>query len=320
MQQTVTTGETRKHPAFLLGGEERTFTLSWLRETASDTTIDDLDLRVRGPQGNLLAWSASQVDNTEQIRITATDPGVYTVEVVPIKFDGDGTAEYALAGVDVEAFDPSTCTPGVPMVDAQSPPVAPTLTQAFEWITSPQVTNQVTLTGCNFTGATSLTVAGVNKPFQVVDANTLTFNLVIPNGIGQLPLVLTTPGGVANFNLTVAPFNVLATTPTIDIQAMQMKISGPPNHFYAIAFSPELSPTVVPGLFSVDIGAGATSLFPAFFGNLNGSNGVEEFSISHPALGSIPTSTKVFFQGLTLDNVSMTPPWVSTNPSSVLKF
>jgi subtilisin family serine protease len=315
VSQVVSTGETRKHARFLLAGQEAAFTLAWLRETSTDTTIDDLDLRVRDPQGNLVAWSASTVDNTEQIRLTAVTAGVHTVEVVPILFDGDGTAEYALAGVDALAIDPGACSAGLPSVASQSPPVVPTLTQSFEW--GAGVTNQVTLHGCNFAGVTQVTVGGTPYVPQVVDEHTLTFNLGVAPGVGSLPMTLVSGSGTAVDTLEVEAQNVLATTPTIDLGQMQLYVAGPPNHFYALAFSPQLIPTVVPGLLSVDIGDQGQSLYPIAFGNLNATNGVEFLQFT-----GIPgiTGTQFHFQAVTLDDVTLTPPWISTNPSTVLFF
>lgn len=317
VEQFVNTGETRTHTRYLLDGEEATFTLSWLRETSIDTTIDDLDLRVRDPQGQLVAWSASLVDNTEQIRITASGEGLYRIEVIPITFDGDGTAKYALAGVDTEAFDPSSCSPGVPTIEGQSPPIVPSITQNLEWNSIPALSNQVTLTGCNFGNVVSVTIIGQTIPVTVIDDNTLTFNLGVAPEVGQLPITLNSTAGTGQGSLRVGAARTLATTPTIDLGNMVALLAGTPGHAYALVYSPDLSPTVIPGVATLDIGNMGQSLFLLDVGILPTPNGVRTYSFT----GIPGTAGDYFhFQGATLDPVTLPLPWKATNSASVLFF
>ncbi|MEM7308465.1 MAG: S8 family serine peptidase [Planctomycetota bacterium] len=319
VQETITTGVVKKHVRFFPAGEDATLTLVWNRESSGELTIDDLDLRVRDPFGNLIAWSASTVDNIEQIRLEAVEGGIYEVEVVPIKFDGDGMAEYALAGVDTMSIDPSSCTPGPPILLQQSPPGVPALTQAMgPPLVNPEPVNTVTLIGCNFSGAAVVQVGSKFIPTKVIDDNTLTFDLGIAEQLGSVPLTIINGSGVLSDFLNVVPAdNVLATSPTIDLGTLFLNIGGQPGDFYAVAFSPELIPTEIPGLLSVDIGNAAASLFPLLFGNLNTANGVEEF-----VFNGIPgiTGTLFHFQGVTLDAATLALPWRSTNVGSVFYF
>ena len=317
VSETITTGVVTKHTRFFGVGDEIALTAVWNREDPAKLTIDDLDLRLRDPLGNLVAWSASLSDNIEQIRMTASVAGVYEIEVVPIQFDGDGSAEYALAGVDSPSIDPSSCTPGAPTLLSKSPSVSPTLTQSYgKTLSDFEPTNTVILTGCNFGGLTSGTLGGKPIGISVLDDNTMVLDIGIPVGVGSQPLAIAGPGSALNDSLEIVPAdNVLATSPTIDLSQMQLDIGGKPGDFYAVALSPDLLPTSVPGLFSVDIGAGLTTLTPILFGNLNGTNGVEEFHFS--GIGGI-SGTFFYFQGITLDATTPTPPWTSTNVASVL--
>ena len=69
----------------------------------------------------------------------------------------------------------------------------------------------VTVSGTNFAGATSITVAGITASFTVVNATTI--NFVVPNGTGQGFISVTVPGGTAT---SVAKFTFnSAQTPVI---------------------------------------------------------------------------------------------------------
>lgn len=317
VSETITPGFVKKHKKFYSQGDAITLTATWNRESSTELTIDDLDLRVRDPQGNLIAWSGSAVDNIEQIRITAPTSGVYQVEVLAILFDGDGTADYALAGVDTQSVDPSNCLPGLPTILEQSPAAVPTLTNAAG-VPPADPVNIVTLTGCNFTGANLVQVGTKFLPATVVDDNTLFFDIGIADAIGNVPISIFAASGTGTGTLFVVPAdNVLSTSPTIDVGMLHVDIGGTPNDLYAIAFSPDLIPTAIPGLFSVDIGNGGLSLFPALSGSLNPTNGVEEFFFTGI---SAPSGQAIHFQGITIDFASLALPATSTNVSSALVF
>jgi hypothetical protein len=315
VEGTVATGELKVHPLSLAAGEEAVVTLAWNRESGGDVTIDDLDLRVRDPLGAVVGWSASLVDNVEQLRFTAPSAGVYKVQVIPIWFDGDGMAEYALAGVTTASIDPSVCTPGPPVVLDQSPAAIPAMVQGFDPAFYSSA-NFVVLTGCNFLGVSAVKVGGTTISAKAVDDNILTFHMPIPAALGAVPLQVTGPGGTFTGTIQIAPAdNVLNVTGNILGGALNMWIGGHPGDFYAIAFSPSAQPTIVPGLFSVDIGDGGLSLFPLLFGNLNTQNGVQQ----HAFMG-VPGSSGLYFysQGITLDALNPTPPWTSTNAATTI--
>lgn len=120
-------------------------TLTWTDPPASLTAarqlVNDLDLVVTGPDGQVL-WGngvngGDRVDNVEGVIISAPQPGAYTVEVrahnVPIDLqpyalvvagglDGD-----AVVAPPVEQPDPTPTTPGVPTATPTTPGV-PTAT------------------------------------------------------------------------------------------------------------------------------------------------------------------------------------------------
>jgi hypothetical protein len=291
-------------------------TLAWNREGASELTIDDLDLRVRNPQGGVVDWSASIVDNVEQIRFTATTAGVYKVQVIPIFFDGDGVAAYALAGVSAPSADPSACTPGTMQLLEQSPAAIPALVQGYG-PTSYGDANHVTLIGCGFTGVTALSLQGLAiTDFEVIDDNILTFHMPLPPALGDVPFQIKGPLGTLNTTLAVkAADDVLAIDGNVLGGILNVWIGGDPGDMFAVAYSPDLVPTVFPGFFAVEIGKGGQTLYPFMFGTLNAANGIQT-----PKLQGIPGVFGMFFhlQGIMLNAPSFAPPWDSTNPATTI--
>ncbi|MFC7668168.1 IPT/TIG domain-containing protein [Hymenobacter humi] len=103
----------------------------------------------------------------------------------------------------------ATCAPPAPVLAALSPASGP-------------VGTVVTLTGTDFTGATSLTLNGVSiSGYTVVNAGTLTFS--VPAGASTGNIVVTTPGGSSN------PQAFTVTTVTAATNAARSEFSVWPN-------------------------------------------------------------------------------------------
>jgi hypothetical protein len=85
----------------------------------------------------------------------------------------------------------ATCAPVAPVITTLSP-------------SSGAVGSTITITGTNFTGATSVSINGVSVPFTFVNSTTIT--VTIPAGTTTGNVVVTTPGGPSagvRFTLTV---------------------------------------------------------------------------------------------------------------------
>jgi hypothetical protein len=317
VSDSILTGQVKSHSVELTAGAAAAFTLAWSHEGPTEPTIDDLDLRVRDPLGNVVAWSASLVDNVEQIRFTASLPGFYKVQILPIAFDGDGAATYALAGVKSPSSDPGSCTFGAPVVLEQFPSAVPALVQGSDPSGGVATSaNDVILIGCNFSGATALTLAGTPVPFTKIDDNTLQFALGVPPGLGALPLTITSTSGALNTTLSVvhAP-NVLNASGNIVGGTLNLAVGGKPGDIVGLAFSPFFEPTLVPGLFAVDIGKGGASLFPFKVDIFNAANGVQEYT--YTGLSGI-FGQFIYLQGVVLDGITLAAPWASTNPVTTI--
>ncbi|MEZ5978857.1 MAG: S8 family serine peptidase [Planctomycetota bacterium] len=310
VEDVARTGILKRHPRFLHAGDDVRLALVWNRESPGDTTIDDLDLRVKSPLGQILEWSASAVDNVELLRFTAPVDGVYEVQVLPVVFDGDGEAVYALAGVDTPSIDPSACAQGPPQVLSQSPGAIPTLVQGFDPALYPAA-NTVVLQGCNFSSVTDVRVENVSVAHQIVDDHTLTFRMPIPNSVGQVPITLVTATGQVATTVHVVPADdVLNALPNIVFGSLTLWLGGTPGDLFVLAYSPSLQPSVVPGVIDADIGAQFTAFAILAVGVLPPNNGVATFTFTNvPGI----TGQYFHFQAVTLDPTTFLPPWRSSN-------
>ena len=100
---------------------------------------------------------------------------------------------------------------GIDNVQLLATAAVPTVTSVNPNSGSPAGGNTVTITGTNFTGATSVTFGGAAASFTVVNATTIT--ATVPSGAaGSASVIVTTPGGSNSAN-TLYAYVVL--TPTL---------------------------------------------------------------------------------------------------------
>lgn len=155
---------------------------------------------VRGLNGTTSGASVSLVaSSSTDVFILADNAGYNTapsLAVLPAAI-ATASANTAFRGL---AFAPQVPTPAVAGFTPTSGPVGTT----------------VTLTGTNFTGATSITLNGVAVgAFTVVDAATITF--VVPAGVTSGPIAVTTQGGTA---ASTGVFTVTALNPVPTIASL----------------------------------------------------------------------------------------------------
>ena len=311
-QESVGLGEQRTYNRHLLAGEQASFTLVWNREDTNFTSMDDLDLRLRAPSGAIVAWSASAVDNVERIRHTASEDGVYKVEVLPISYGNDSSATYALAGVDSPSIQTGCGATPVAIND-----VSPGTVDAI----TPTGVNPVVLTGCGYLNTNFVSVGQTllfpGDGLTIVDDNTLLFNFPQPDFLGTHPISVSVGAGqIAN-----ATIEVVADPPVLQNHHLnlgggfvpKMSVSSQPGDAYFLVLSPQLGASELTGFYSFDIGAGNSSLLLVSSGSIE-ADGVSLIHLPQLTVPSgFPAGVNVHFQAGIFDSASASLPLESTN-------
>jgi hypothetical protein len=115
--------------------------------------------------------------------------------------------QYAIAGGTTSSTSWRTWLFGVTPTST-APPASPTIT-SFNPVSGPVGTN-VTVTGTNFTGATSVRLGGTSASFTVVSDTSL--SVTVPTGASTGTISVTTPGGTAT---SATAFTVTPPAPAI---------------------------------------------------------------------------------------------------------
>jgi hypothetical protein len=290
ISETIGTGQAKRFQVALAAGESRAFTAVWHRKSAA-SGVANLDLELRDPGGALVATAASSVDSVEQIRFTAASTGVHEVVVTPAGA-AHLPATFALAGTSEHSVDDGLgCPGGPPAVQSVSPTQVPSLAPG---------PNQVVLQGCGMLGVASVQLGGVEADgFLVSDDTMLTVNLPKAPALGTLPLTVTNASGS-----TSVPLQVVAPPPTLALhnqaffsaEKASFSLGSAPSDLLVLLASLQGSPTVVPGVVSLDVGASATSLFPLATVAVPASGWLDlEFPFQ---LAGIPPFTTFYFQAV----------------------
>ena len=127
---------------------------------------------------------------------SAANGTVYTENRTISAVNGSFTDSFAQWGVHVYRFVPQT-----------TPPPQPPTIASFAPASGP-VGTQVTITGTNLAGTTSVTFGGTQAGFTVTSANEI--SATVPVGAATGAISVTTPGGTATSS---APFTVIASSP-----------------------------------------------------------------------------------------------------------
>ena len=300
----------KKFDVPLTAGQDVAFTLVWNRENTALTAASNLDLVVRAPGGGTVASSTSPVNNVEQVRFTAPSTGTYRVIVSPVSTLGPSTT-FALAGTGAHSVDDGQGCPGGPPVVASVQPLqVPAVAEP----------NPVALSGCNLSGVTGVTLGGVPATsFTSVDDKNLSVELPFAPALGPVPLEVTTPTGTASFDLDVqAPPPTLASVAQFlgAGQPLEPVLAGAPGSLSILFASIDSSPTVLPGLVSLDIGGGGASLALVTQVVLPASSW-QQLSLG-PLQPSPGFGTLLFLQAVEVDLVQLSLPLPTTSVESTL--
>ncbi len=167
------------------------------------------------------------------------------------------------------------------------------------------------MTGNGFDTVTAVFFEGAEVDYATSGSNALIFQLPTPSGIGAKTIQVDTLGGSASTSLDVTvtdPPALLVETPLVFSGApAELAIGALPGSTIFLASSPNLSPSVLPGLISADIGAGFTTITLVGTFTTPASGKVE---VSLPTAG-LPPFTQLYFQAAVLDTLGTLPMPVS---------
>jgi hypothetical protein len=273
------------------------------------TTYADTFLTVRRPNATVLAQAdgGGTGRNAKLTSLVADTAGVWTAEVRTNHL-------YRRTGsYDVRARLLSTG--GTPPSIAG---IVPDVVAAVE-IGTPQLL----VSGSALTGTSSVLIDGVALPasnFSVLSDTQVSVVLPLLTKIGGVDVTIVTPAG-----LDTSQFTVLANDPpTIELETngtgllttfdgATLTIGAPVGYFAFVAVSPQHLPTVVPGLFALDIGNNFTSLVYKGAVIVPAKGWEQKF---YPLTGVTP-GLSLYFQVLSVDPFG-TLPGTSSNVSSGL--
>ncbi|MDF1798550.1 MAG: matrixin family metalloprotease [Planctomycetota bacterium] len=128
----------------------------------------------------------------------------------------------------------------------------------------------VTLTGSGFAGLTTLKVDGIDVPsteYQVAGDTLVTLAMPAVSKLGSIAIEVATP-----FGSTTASVIVTAVAPTVELensapgfliqsQGIGVQVAGAPGDVLFLGASPDLVPTILPGIVDLAIGSGYTSMY-----------------------------------------------------------
>jgi len=218
-------------------------------------------------------------------------------------------------------FDPFSVPPPPPMITNVSPSqVAPLASGSL---------STVVLTGSGFSGATSLFVntkevgeAGVTLSGNwSVDSDTqITLTMPLTPSSGIVDIDLTTPGGLGNAQIEIVEPSspvIAAQNPNL-VQAVGLSIAGSAalTDVMFLDYSGVNGPTVIPGIFELEIGNGNLSNIFKLKKWTMGPKLWRRFD-SGPVTG-LPIGIKVYFEGVVLEAANgFNFPWNSTNKVTI---
>lgn len=316
-----------EHALDLAAGQVGKATLVWDRLNPGVADAGDLDLYVYDPQGVPVASSTETVMNVEQIEWTAEIAGTYTV-VVDFVSTPEGQSpsaqpmRYALAGVQqpaVLAIDP--CVGAVAQIFQLDPPVITPDQSTGGWYPAP--TGYLRIKGCGLEDTSSVSVGGFHAFFNALPGGEA-LDVIPPDGLtGPQTLEVVTPLGTVTSSIAYGTGGpaLYPLFPTFDVGTFNIELTAEAGSFYAVFWSMLIGPTSVPGLFDLDIGAGALAggflgadLYTYGFMPANGSVTLNESGL----LGLFPVGQYLHFQAIGTDAGITQLPAEKSNPLGLL--
>jgi len=214
-------------------------------------------------------------------------------------------------------FDPP------PPIEVAISVVIPSTLQAL-WPTNDQA---ITLIGTGFLGTTAVTIDSVPVQtfplaFTVVSDNEITLELPLLDTLGLVEIEISGSQGTGStfVNVVAPPAPVLRLGAGGELEAMNslsphvLRMGGQPSNVTFLWVSASDLPTPVPGLFDLDIGNFATSLFYMGAFTIESKGWVETAF----QFNGLPFLTNIYWQGVEYDVGSPTFPIPATNVAAGL--
>ena len=285
------TGDNDVYAFFVASGSVFDVETRYPGGAADADTYADTFLVLRRPNGTIVAQTESGGDgrNAALLGVTADATGTWSAEVrTQHSYRRTGSYEFR-ARVTFEAPTP-------PVIANVSPAQVLAVT-----VDGPPV---VTLTGGGFVVGTTVTIGGVAVTPTLVGQSTLRFDMPLVFATGAVPIVVTNQAGSANETITV----MLNEPPVVDVENSEpffllstlgatITLGGTPGDVMLLVVSPHLIPSVVPGLYSLGIGNGSTTLLNVWTTFIP-SSGWAQQTFPFP---TAPFGTKIYVQGLRYD-------------------
>jgi hypothetical protein len=278
---------------------------------ASDaTTYCDTFLTVRRPDGSTLSSSdnGGTGRNAKLTGLVADVAGIWTAEVKTVH-------SYRKTGsYDIRAR----------LLSGGGTPPTITGISPSELLAVEQGTPLLSLTGSALLSTTSVLVNGVALPttnYTVDSDNAITIALPMLEALGSIDVTVVTPGGADTGQLMVLendpPGIELETGGTgflTTFGGATLTIGAPVGNWAFVGVSPENLPTVVPGLFALDIGNNFASLLYKGAVIVPAKGWDQKF---YPLIGVTPGLT-LYFQVLSVDPLLGLPGSASNVSSGLL--
>jgi hypothetical protein len=240
-------------------------------------------------------------------KITVTMPATAGKGDVLVKKSGSGGSSLS----NPFPFSPTGNLPAGPIVTGSSPAGVPVLAVGA---------STFTLSGNGFTGAADVKVDGLDTGFAVLSDTSLSVNMPLVSHLGSVSVSVTTYEGVgtgtANAVAPLAPVVRFEQPLLLNGQTLTTTLGSAVGDIALLLVSTHLSPSSVPGLFSLDIGAGLTDLLLFKIQAIPAKGWTQ---LSGPIAG-VPANTTIYAQLLVVPAANPTAPFPASNVTSTLVF
>jgi len=277
--------------------------ITWMHPPGS--TIDNLDLRIRDANNNVVASDLNTLNSYEKVNLVVLSPGTFTAEVTWVNPTTARNVDFAISGIG-----------------SLLPTQPPQLTNINPGTVANPTPPLITLDGTNLEQLDKITVGGVDiTTFNVVSPTQVTFNLPVPFVIGQHNVTATNAAGTSNaLQLRVDGAHPMQlTSPPFSARGFPTDISGiGDRNWITVLFTSTSSvPSNLPGIVSMNMGNNFAELFQLVVLS-HDNRGFWSVQFTIPT--SIPSGTGLFFQAVTIDPANPVPPIEASNRTQTVFF